>query len=105
MSRDKDFNDLCIGNVTIITSNNLVLTGRVIRDKDDSNRHGIGHTQPAVQPGKNDDDFNFIRLTLTAPVLFIPATGGPAVEQPFYVVGDTILINVNQIVTIGPSHI
>lgn len=79
--------EFCFGIVTIITSNNLVLTGRVKSD--------------TVEV----DGAVFIRLTLTAPVLFIPATGGPAVEQPFYMVGDIVLINVDQIVTVGPSHI
>jgi len=75
-------NELCLGTVTVITSDNLVLTG---------------------QFNKNDNE-EFITIKLTVPLLKIPGAAGPAPVQPFYVVGDTVRINEDLVVTIGPSH-
>jgi hypothetical protein len=83
MIREKDFIDLCVGTVTVITSDSLVLTGQIKWNRWEE----------------------FITITLTEPLLIIPGAAGPAPVQPFYVVGDTVRINEDLIVTVGPSHI
>jgi hypothetical protein len=93
MSR-KNFDDFCVGIVTVITANSLVLTGRL---QNDNNGKDKDHD------GKDKEEF--VTLTLTAPVLKIPGNAGPAPEQPFYAVGDVIRINEEEIVAVGPSHI
>jgi hypothetical protein len=87
MSKKKKRDGFCIGTVTVIMANNFVLTGQLKMNKVEI------------------DDEEFLTLTLTAPVLKIPGAVGPALEQPVYVVGDMILINEDEIVTVGPSHV
>ncbi|OPX88848.1 MAG: hypothetical protein A4E53_01808 [Pelotomaculum sp. PtaB.Bin104] len=82
-----DFNEICVGNVTVLMANQLVLTGRISR-----------------HPVKVDDE-DFFVLTLTAPLLIEPGNKGPAPELPFYVVGDTVKINEDNVISIGPANI
>lgn len=82
-----DFEEFCVGNVTVITTNALVLTGRI------SNR-----------PTKVDDEL-FLLFTLTEPLLLVPGNKGPAQELPFYVEGDTVKINEDRIISIGPANL
>lgn len=77
-----EFKEFCVGTVTVITADSLVITGLV-----------------------QWDDEEFITIKLTSPLLIIPGNAGPAPVQPFYAVGDTVRVNENQIVTIGPSHV
>ena len=86
MNKKKELDAFCVGIVTIIMVNRFVLTGRINKDKAEI------------------EEEEFTTLTLTAPVLKIPGNAGPAPEQPFYVVGDVIRINEDEIVTVGPSH-
>lgn len=79
-------NRICIGNVTIITSDNLVLTGSIFKNE----------VQVEGDP--------FILLTLTEPPLLIPGNAGPGVTLPFYEVGDTVKVNLANIVSIGPDN-
>ena len=72
MREKMGFNEFCLGTVTVITSDSLVLTG---------------------QFNKNDNE-EFITIKLTAPLLIIPGAAGPAQVQPFYVVGDLSLIHI-----------
>ncbi|MFX4262075.1 hypothetical protein ACOBQJ_07720 [Pelotomaculum propionicicum] len=81
-----DLNKICIGNVTVITSDNLVLTGSILRNE--------------VKVDCNP----FILLTLTEPLFLIPGNAGPAAFLPFYEVGDTVKINLENIVSIGPDN-
>lgn len=114
--------DLCIGTVTVITSNNLILTGIINLNK---NNNMNGNKNCEVKPNPNciqnyevktnsdkfyvhevepKDEEEFITLTLNEPLLVIPGSGTTALVQPFYVSGDTIRINLDQIETIGPAH-
>lgn len=79
-------NKICIGNVTVITSDNLVLTGSILKNE----VHVEGDP--------------FILLTLTEPLLLIPGNAGPGAFLPFYEVGDTVKINLENIVSIGPDN-
>lgn len=83
----------CVGNVTIISKNNLIFTGRLVNDEDMDGCF------------KRKDKIEFLTLTLTAPLLAQPGSGGPAQIQPYYVSGDTVKIGVSNIETIGPSHV
>lgn len=100
MSHKEPF-DLCVGNITIITSNNLVLTGQLIDDERPT-KAGTPGDEAAV---RCDDTDRFITLKLSSPLLIIPGNGGEAQEQPFYVEGDRVRIKIAQIVTVGPSHV
>lgn len=91
--KDWKKNFFCVGNVTIITNNNLIFTGRLVND---------GDTDDCF---KRVDEIEFLTLTLTAPLLAQPGSGDPAQIQPYYVPGDTVKIGVNNIETIGPSHV
>lgn len=86
MINKSDLNKICIGNVTIITSDNLVLTGSI--------------TKKEVPVDGNP----FILLTLTEPLLLIPGNAGPGAFLPFYEIGDTVKINLENIVSIGPDN-
>lgn len=97
MLEKKKSNELCVRTVTVITCNNLVITGHIKRDNKRDDRHD--------HEAKPKDEGKFITIKLTTPLLVIPGSGGSAQVQPFYAVGDTVRINEDQIVTIGPSHI
>lgn len=91
--KDWKKNFFCVGNVTVITSNNLIFTGQLSSDGDPDDHF------------KRDDEVDFLTIRLTAPLLAQPGSGDPAQIQPFYVPGDTVKLNVGQIETIGPSHV
>lgn len=97
----KEVFDLCVGNITIITSNNLVLTGQPI-DDERLTETGKPSDEAAVRWDTTD---GFITLKLSSPPLIIPGSGDPAVTQPFYAEGDRVRIKVTQIVTVGPAHV
>jgi hypothetical protein len=86
MINKSDLNKICIGNVTVITSDSLTLTGNI--------------TKKEVPVDGNP----FILLTLTEPLLLIPGNAGAAAFLPFYDVGDTVKINLENIVSIGPDN-
>jgi len=92
----KESNEFCVGTVTVITSNDLVITGLIKRDKDQTDCYD--------HETKHKDKEKFVTFTLTEPLLAIPGSGLPAQVQPFYVSGDIIRINLAQIETVGPSH-
>jgi hypothetical protein len=94
MSEKRNPSEFCLGTVTVITSNNLVITGMIKPNCDDCHDHGR----------KSKDEDEFVTFTLTAPLLAIPGSGLAALVQPFYVIGDTIRLNINQVETVGPSH-
>ena len=96
MLEQKESNEFCVGTVTVITSNNLVITGLIKRDKDQCDCND--------QTTKPKDEEEFVTFTLTKPLLAIPGSGITAPVQPFYVIGDTIRINVAQIETVGPTN-
>ncbi|OPX88847.1 MAG: hypothetical protein A4E53_01807 [Pelotomaculum sp. PtaB.Bin104] len=91
--KKKRFTVPCVGNVTIITEFQYVFVGRLVPDKDDCCDHD----------GRKELD-DFITLTLTAPLLAVSGNGEAILEQPYYVEGDTVLINIDQINTIGPAN-
>lgn len=91
--KDWKKNFFCVGNVTVITTNNLIFTGNLASDGDLDDCF------------KRDDEIEFLTIRLTAPLLAQPGSGDPAQIQPYYVPGDTVKLNVGQIETIGPSHV
>jgi len=118
MSKKEDFIDLCVGTVTIITTNRLVLTGTIRnsdgeRPTENDNDDGIGNRKDKnslleltiVGPVEVENEAEFITLRLTAPVIKIPGNAtAPGPIQTYYTVGDDIRIDVAEIVTVGPSH-
>lgn len=88
-----DFSTVSHG--TIITANSLVLTGNIVC-KPTCDR-GIFH--------HDEDKVEFVTVELTSPLLLIPGNAGAASVQPFYIVGDRVRVNVDQIVDVGPSNI
>lgn len=94
--RKEDFVD-CVGSVTIVTENLIIFQGQVKRHEDRCNDW-------SKENAKSKDDAEFIVLILSC----IPAIiGGGATIQPItpelFQVGDTIRINLDEIVAIGPS--
>ena len=94
--RKVNFDD-CVGSVTVVLGNRLVLQGQIRRD----DRH------------HNNDDINvnveveneFITLILTCEALIIRDNADLETISPLlFAEGDRIRINVSQIVAIGPSH-
>ncbi|CQR70326.1 hypothetical protein SOV_38610 [Sporomusa ovata DSM 2662] len=118
MSKKEDFIDLCVGTVTIITTNRLVLTGTILKsdgdrptenDNDDSSGNRKDKSSllelTIVGPVEVENEAEFITLRLTDPVLRIPGNAtAPGPIEIYYEVGDTIRISVAEIVTVGPSH-
>lgn len=113
-SNGVDF-DLCVGTVTVVTANDLILIGRILRDDNSSPRgskdgNGIRHEDNLAQSVEIGDtvevefDPEFITLKLTEPLFALPGSGDPPVEQPYYEDGDIIQINVAEIVTVSPSR-
>ena len=70
-----------VAEVTVITSNNLVITGLI-----------------------KQNNCQFINLKLTGPILAIPDSGLGAQIQPFHVIGDIVRISLDEIVSIGPAY-
>jgi hypothetical protein len=115
---DVDF-DFCIGTVSVITANNLLLTGQIIRDekrpeykefkdcKEEEKEFGKEEKTHVKIENEVEVDVEeeFITMRLTEHFLVIPGAGGTPVVQPYYVIGDIIQINVSQIETVGPLHI
>lgn len=100
----------CFGNVTIITIDLQVITGTIVCHRTEDDGVVLNSTkleaQTAAEHCDHDEDGpDFVTVELTAPLLKIPGGGGPAIVQPFFVVGDVIRINLNQIVTVGPVNI
>jgi len=113
-SNGVDF-DLCVGTVTVVTANDLIVIGRILRDDNSSSRgskdgNGIRHEDNLAQSVVIGDaveveiDPEFITLQLTDPLFAIPGSGETPIEQPYYVTGDIIQLNVAQIVTVSPSR-
>ncbi|CQR70327.1 hypothetical protein SOV_38620 [Sporomusa ovata DSM 2662] len=107
--------DLCVGTVTVVTVNDLILIGRILRDDNSSPRdlkagNGVRHEDSLAQCVEIGDtvevefDPEFITLKLTEPLFAVPGSGDPPVEQPYYEDGDIIQINVAKIVTVSPSR-
>lgn len=98
----KEFFADCVGAVTILTDDRIVFQGQIL--KDDNERHHC----------KDDDDdkcccppFNpdFIVLRLTCDPTIIKDNGCiQEIEPDLFEEGDTIRINVNEIIAIGPSR-
>ena len=118
MSKKEDFIGLCVGTVTIITTNRLVLTGTIRnsdgdRPSENDNDDSIGNRKDKnslleltiVGSVEVESVAEFITLLLTDSVIKIPGNAtAPGPIQTYYEVGDTIRIGVAEIVTVGPSH-
>lgn len=99
--RKIDFDEFCVGTVTIITTDVLIITGSIKDDRHDHDDDSIKTENKVIVEEKDE----FITVTLTVPVLKIPGNATfPGLAQTFFNVGDTIRINVANIVTVGPSH-
>jgi hypothetical protein len=98
----KDFFVDCLGTVTILTDDLVVFQGQIKHEK----RHH--DEQPIIV--KNEivgEDEEFIELRLECVPVLLTITGNAVrfVELEIYRVNDVVRINVEQIISIGPSSV
>ncbi len=88
----------CIGTVTIVTDELLVLQGQIVDGHNDR-----GHDEDECCNHENRADFIRLRLACDPALIREDATI-EEIEPDLFQEGDIIRINVNKILTVGPSR-
>lgn len=95
------------GAVTIVTDDRVIYQGQIIWDDEEKRHHDDDKCCPPpnveVKVECCDPDFIILRLTCDPAIIRDNATI-EEIEPDLFQEGDIILINVNEIVAVGPSR-
>lgn len=95
--RNVNFLEECIGAVTIVTVDRLVFQGTIVNHRDEDRKKDKCHIE--------ENDNEFIRVLLSCDAAIIEDNGDITTIDPvLFAAGDTVRINVDNIIVIGPSH-
>ena len=105
MGFKKEFFDLCVGAVTILTDDLVIFQGQIVKEEkrthcDDEKDFPKLEVNIKVE---NDPDFITLRLTCD-PALIKENACIEEIEPDLFLQGDIIRISVNKIIAVGPSR-
>ncbi|MDF2635525.1 MAG: hypothetical protein K0R78_2399 [Pelosinus sp.] len=98
--RKGDFVD-CVGSVTIVTDSRIIFQGQIKRNED---RYHKQDSLKVEVEGELENDPEFIVLSLSCdPAIIRDNAQIQTINPQLFQEGDTVRINVDEIVAIGPS--